>query len=58
MIVSTAFLGTGIYMLFNIPEIKPLLVIKIGIVFASIPIAIIAYKKNNKALAVLSLVMI
>jgi uncharacterized membrane protein SirB2 len=58
MIVSTAFLGTGIYMLFNIPEIKPMLVIKIGIVFASIPIAIIAYRKNNKGLAVLSLVMI
>jgi cytochrome c553 len=58
MIVSTAFLLTGGYMLFNIPEIKPLLVIKIAIVFASIPTAIIAFKKGNKGLAILSLVMI
>ena len=51
MIVSTAFIATGGYMLFNIHEIKPLLVIKIAIVFASIPTAIIAYKKGNKLLA-------
>lgn len=58
MIISTLFLVTGVYMLTQIPEIKSLLIIKIIIVLASIPIAIIGFKKKNKALAALSLVMI
>jgi len=58
MIVSTAFLATGAYMLFNIPEIKPILVVKIALVFAAIPIAIIGYKKGNKGMAILSLLFI
>ena len=58
MIVSTLFLITGVYMLFEIPEIKNLLIIKIVLVLASIPVAVVAYKKSNKALAILSLVMI
>lgn len=58
MIISTLFLITGIYMLTQIPEIKTLLIIKIIAVFASIPLAIIGFKKKNKALAVLSLLLI
>lgn len=58
MIISTLFLVTGVYMITQIPEIKSLLIIKIVIVLASIPIAIIGFKKKNKALAALSLVMI
>lgn len=58
MIISTLFLGSGIYLLTQIPEIKTLLIIKIIIVLASIPIAIIGFKKKNKALAVISLLMI
>lgn len=58
MIVSTLFLITGVYMMTQIPEIKTMLIVKIIIVLASIPIAVIAYKKSNKALAILSLVMI
>jgi uncharacterized membrane protein SirB2/cytochrome c5 len=58
MIVSTLFLISGIYMLTQIPEIKPLLIIKIIVVFASIPVAVIGFKKRNKVLAVLSLLMI
>jgi uncharacterized membrane protein SirB2 len=58
MIISTLFLITGIYLLTIVPEIKSLLIIKIVIVFASIPIAIIGFKKKNKALAVISLLMI
>jgi len=58
MIISTLFLVTGIYMLTQIPEIKPMLIVKIVIVLASIPVAVIAYKKANKALAILSLLMI
>ena len=58
MIISTLFLLTGIYMLTQIPEIKTMLIVKIVIVFASIPVAIIAFKKSNKALAAVSLLMI
>lgn len=58
MIISTLFLATGIYMLTQIPEIKSLLIIKIVIVFASIPIAVIGFRKKKKALALLSLIMI
>lgn len=58
MIVSTLFLITGIYMLTQIPEIKSFMIIKIVLVFASIPLAVIGYKKRNKLLALLSLLLI
>lgn len=58
MLVSALFLVSGIYLLTQIPEINMLLIIKIIVVFASIPIAIIAYKKSNKILAVLSFLLI
>ncbi|MDP2386043.1 MAG: cytochrome c [Bacteroidota bacterium] len=58
MIVSFVFLATGVYLLTQIPEIKPLLIAKIGLVFLSIPIAIIGFKKRNKILGALALLMI
>jgi mono/diheme cytochrome c family protein len=58
MIVSTLFLITGIYMLTQIPEIKPLLIIKIIAVLASIPLAVIGFKKGKKALAVIAFLLI
>jgi len=58
MIVSTLFLVTGVYMLIEGPGATTLQIIKIIIVFASIPVAVIGFKKKNKALAVLSLLMI
>jgi uncharacterized membrane protein SirB2 len=58
MIVSFLFLGTGIYLITQLPEIKPLLIIKVGLVFLSIPVAIIGFKKRNKVLGALSLLMI
>ena len=58
MIISTLFLLTGIYMLTQIPEIKTLMIIKIIAVLVSIPLAIIGFKKKNKALAVLSFLLI
>ncbi len=57
MIISTLFLVSGIYLLTQIGTTK-FLIIKIAIVFVSIPVAIIGFKKSNKALAILSLVMI
>ena len=58
MIISVLFLATGIYLLTQLGEIKPLMIIKIGLVFLSIPIAIIGFKKRNKILGALSLLMI
>jgi mono/diheme cytochrome c family protein len=58
MIVSALFLLTGIYLLTQIPEIKTLLIVKVGLVFLSIPVAIIGFKNKNKILAALSLLMI
>jgi len=58
MIVSFLFLGTGIYLMTQIPEIKMLLIIKISMVFLSIPLAVIGFKKGNKALALLSFLLI
>ncbi|MBT32992.1 MAG: hypothetical protein CMO01_25315 [Thalassobius sp.] len=58
MIISFLFLVTGAVMLFQLPEIKTLLIIKIVAVFASIPLAVVGFKKKNKLLAVLSLVLL
>jgi mono/diheme cytochrome c family protein len=58
MIISTLFLLTGIYLLTQVPEINSLMIIKIVVVLLSIPVAVIGFKKGNKALAVLSFVMI
>jgi mono/diheme cytochrome c family protein len=58
MIVSVLFLATGIAMIFQIPVIGTMFIIKLVAVVLSIPIAIIGFKKNNKGLAVLSLLLI
>lgn len=58
MIISFTFLGTGIYMLTQVPEINSLMIIKIVCVFASIPLAVIGFKKSNKILAVLSMLLL
>jgi len=58
MIVSFLFLATGIYLLLNIDVINTLLIVKIVAVFASIPLAVIGFRKQNKALAVVSFLLI
>lgn len=61
MIVSFLFLATGIYLLIpliKISEVSMLLVIKIIIVLASIPVAVTGFKRQNKVLAFVSLLMI
>jgi mono/diheme cytochrome c family protein len=58
MIVSAMFLITGVYLLFQLPSINNIMIIKLVLVFASIPVAIIGFKKGNKLLAALSLLMI
>jgi cytochrome c553 len=58
MVVSALFFVSGVWMLIEGGSIKMFQIIKIVIVLASIPVAVIAYKKSNKVLAVLSLFMI
>ncbi|MCC7302609.1 MAG: cytochrome c [Bacteroidia bacterium] len=58
MVISLAFLGTGGYMLIELPEINTLMIIKLGMVFASIPMAIVGFKKKKKLLAAISLLLI
>jgi len=58
MIVSVLFLGTGIYLMTQVAEIKMTLIIKISMVFLSIPLAIVGFKKGNKALALISFLLI
>lgn len=58
MIISTLFLATGIYMLTQVPEIKSLMIIKIVAVLVSIPLAVIGFKKGNKVLAVIAMLLI
>lgn len=61
IIVSALFLLTGIYLTMQLPfngKFDYLFWIKLVMVFAAIPIAIIGFKKNNKILAALSLLLI
>ena len=55
MIVSFGFLVTGIILLILIPAaMNYFMIVKIALVFASIPLAVIGFKKKNKILATLS----
>lgn len=58
MLVSVGFLVTGIWLLIYLPTVTMLMIVKIICVFASIPIAVIGFKKGNKALASLAVVLI
>ena len=58
MVVSVLFLATGIYLAMNSGNTGNWLWAKLIAVFASIPIAIVAFKKMNKGLGVLSLLLI
>lgn len=61
MIISFLFLATGVFLLTQLSfggQYDYLLWIKITMVFASIPLAIIGFKKKNKLLASLSLLLL
>lgn len=58
MIISVLFLLTGIWMFIEIGSIRTLQIVKLIAVFASIPLAIVGFKKSKKGLAVFSLVLI
>src|SRR6188768_643919 len=58
MIVSVTFLLTGLWLLFILGAVKMLMIIKFILVFASIPIAVMGFKRRNKIMAVTSLLLI
>lgn len=58
MVISTLFLLTGAVMLFQLPSINQFMIFKIVAVLASIPLAVIGFKKSNKILAALSLILL
>jgi mono/diheme cytochrome c family protein len=58
MIVSGLLFITGIIMLNKIADFNLLFTIKLGLVLGAIPVAVIAYKRYNKLLAALALVML
>ena len=58
MIVSFGFLATGIFLMTQLPVINNLLIIKLVLVFLSIPLAVIGFNKKNKVLATLSFFLI
>jgi len=58
MIISTVFLVTGIWMFVEVGAIKTLQIIKLIAVVASIPLAIVAFKKGNKVLAIVAFFLI
>lgn len=58
MIVSFGFLATGIFLMTQLPVITYLTITKLVLVFLSIPLAVIGFKKKNKILATLSFFLI
>lgn len=58
MIVSFGFLATGIFLMTQLPAINMFHIIKISLVFLSIPLAVIGFKNKNKVLASLSFFLI
>ena len=58
MAVSTLFLLTGIYLWTQSGNAGTWLYVKVALVLASIPIAIIGFKKSNKLMVILSMLML
>ncbi|MFN8308683.1 MAG: c-type cytochrome [Chitinophagales bacterium] len=58
MVISLLFLATGFWLLMQGAALTTLQYLKLAMVFASIPIAIVGFKKANKGLAVLAVLLI
>jgi cytochrome c553 len=58
MVIALLMLISGLYLLLNTGNITTLLIIKITLVFVSIPVAIIGFKKRVKPVAALSFLLI
>jgi mono/diheme cytochrome c family protein len=60
MVLSSAFLITGIWMMLNIPAgaLGTMVLMKVAVVVISVPLAIIGFKKANKLFAILSVLLL
>jgi len=58
MIISTLFLVTGIWLFVVLSAIKTLQIVKLACVLISIPLAVVGFKRMNKALALFSFLLI
>lgn len=58
MIISAGFLLTGVALVILGPALNTLQIVKILMVLASIPIAVVGFKKGKKILAVLAVLLI
>jgi len=58
MILAVLFLGSGVYLIVKGPALSVLMWIKIGLVFASIPLAIVGFKKVKKPLAIIAILFL
>ena len=57
-VISVLFLATGIYLLRHSGNVTVFVYIKIALVFASIPLAVIGFKRKKSILAVLSVILL
>jgi uncharacterized membrane protein SirB2 len=57
MVLGSVMLLTGVYLLFKVPSVQAYHIVKIIVALASIPVGIIAFKKRNKAMAAILLVL-
>jgi mono/diheme cytochrome c family protein len=58
MIISTLFLLTGIYLTVKSGDLGPWFYVKMVAVLSSIPLAIIAFKRMNKSLALIAIMFL
>lgn len=58
MIISTAFLVTGVWLFAILGAIKTFHIIKLACIVIAIPLAVVGFKKQNKVLALLSFLLI
>ncbi len=58
MVVSVLFLLTGGYLIMDIADLSLLFILKITFVLLAIPLAVIAFKKQKKLFAVISLFLL
>jgi mono/diheme cytochrome c family protein len=58
MVLSVLFLATGIYLCIAGPALSVLQWVKIALVFASIPLAIIGFRRGKKPLAIIAILFL
>jgi mono/diheme cytochrome c family protein len=58
MVVALCFFLTGFYMIYAGSAMTTLLWIKVAMVFASIPVAVIGFKRSNKPMAALAILLL